>query len=162
VLAGKASTWDEVEYYEQVLTPLFDGHNVRFVGEADAALKRELYGGANACLAPIQWEEPFGLVVVEALACGTPVISFNRGAAPELITDGVTGYLVDDVAGMTQALSKLDAVDPAACRADMMLRFSASALADGYLAIYGRMLAEAAGAYDGEEDHGEGDTALSA
>jgi len=157
VIAGKASSWDEIEYYEQVLIPLIDGHNVRFAGEADAATKRELYAGASATLVPVQWEEPFGLVVVESLACGTPVIGFPRGAIPELVEDGVTGFLVEDVEGMAQAIGRLDVIDPAVGRADIEQRFSPGALADNYLAIYETMLEEAGiatGEAAAEPDHG--------
>jgi len=141
VMAGKMSTVDELDYYATVLEPLIDGHNVRFVGEADAATKRELYAGAMASLAPLQWEEPFGLFLVESLACGTPVVAFQRGAAPELITQNVTGFLVEDADAMAEALKHIGELDPQACRRDVEKRFSPSTLADAYLAVYERMLA---------------------
>jgi glycosyltransferase involved in cell wall biosynthesis len=141
VIAGKMSTVDEREYYESVLNPLIDGHNVIFAGEADAVTKRELYAGAMASLAPLQWEEPFGLILVESLACGTPVIAFPRGAAPELISDGATGFLVEDVDAMAEALKRIPSIDPRACRAHVEAHFSPTALADAYLSVYERMLA---------------------
>jgi glycosyltransferase involved in cell wall biosynthesis len=93
-------------------------------------------------LVPLLWEEPFGLVMVEAMACGTPVIAFKRGAAPELVIDGVTGALVDDVAGMARALDSISSIDPMRCRAHVEAHFSAQALADNYLAVYEKMLGE--------------------
>ena len=87
-----------------------------YVGEADATRKRELYAHARALLMPIRWREPFGLVMVEALACGTPVIAFPEGSAPEVVEDGETGFLVDDEHEMARAVERLDEIDPAACR----------------------------------------------
>jgi glycosyltransferase involved in cell wall biosynthesis len=140
VLAGKVSMPDEKEYFDQVLRPLIDGHNVEFIGEADAAMKRELFKNARALLLPLQWDEPFGLVMIEAMACGTPAIVFDRGAAPEIVSDGENGYLVHDVDGMVHALDRLDAIDPRACRATVEEKFSPRALADNYLATYQRIL----------------------
>jgi glycosyltransferase involved in cell wall biosynthesis len=85
---------------------------------------------------PIEWAEPFGLVMVEALACGTPVIAFNRGSAPEIVDDGETGFLVQDVAGMALAIGQLDQIDPAACRASVSERFGLERVVDAYEAAY--------------------------
>src|SRR5581483_11775949 len=87
VMAGKVD-WRDEPYFRRVMEPLIDGDTVVFTGEADAQRKRELYRHARALLLPLQWEEPFGLVMIEAMACGTPVIAFPRGAAPELIVEG--------------------------------------------------------------------------
>jgi glycosyltransferase involved in cell wall biosynthesis len=141
VLAGKVALTEEREYFDAVLRPLIDGKNVEFVGEADAQLKRRLYAGARALLLPLQWDEPFGLVMIEAMACGTPAVVFPRGAAPEVIRHGETGFLVDDVDGMAHVLmSDVENIDPWACRSHVEDRFAAATLADGYLAIYERML----------------------
>jgi len=140
VLAGKVATADEKEYFDEVVHPLLDGKHAEFIGEADAKLKRELYAGARALLLPLQWDEPFGLVMIEAMACGTPAICFPRGAAPEIVLDGKTGYLVQDVDEMVQALSRLDAIEPWLCRAHVEDNFSPSALADNYLEVYQRIL----------------------
>jgi len=140
VLAGKVGTAAEAEYFEAKVAPLLRLPGVEYVGEADAATKRELFAGARALLLPILWEEPFGLVMVEAMACGTPVVAFRRGAAPEIVVDGETGFLVDDLAGMTAALDKLDAIDHHRCRALVEERFSPATLANRYLAIYGTIL----------------------
>ena len=94
-----------------------DGERVRFVGEVGGAAKRSLFAGARALLMPIRWEEPFGMVMVEALACGTPVIAFPEGAARELVVDGQTGFLVDDERAMAAAVGRLDADRARDCRA---------------------------------------------
>jgi glycosyltransferase involved in cell wall biosynthesis len=140
VIAGKVAIPTEHEYYNEVLAPLIDGHNVEFVGEADGRLKRELYAGARALLLPLQWDEPFGLVMIEAMACGTPAIVFPRGAAPEIVVDGETGYLVRSVDEMAQAMQRLGNIDPARCREHVETHFSAPALADAYLSVYEMML----------------------
>ncbi|HWO72486.1 MAG TPA: glycosyltransferase family 4 protein [Dehalococcoidia bacterium] len=140
VLAGKAGVAEEREYFETKLAPLLGLPGVEYVGEADAACKRELFAGAQALLLPILWEEPFGLVMVEAMACGTPVIAFRRGAAPEIVRDGETGFLVDDLGGMVEALDKLEAIDHYRCRALVEERFSPATLADAYLSIYRMIL----------------------
>ena len=136
VLAGKSGTDDEREYFDAEVRPLLKLPGVDYVGEADAAHKRELYANARVQLVPLLWEEPFGLVIAEAMACGTPVIAFRRGAAPELVADGVTGFLVDDVQGMARALACVDQISASACRSHVEANFSAAALADNYLAKY--------------------------
>lgn len=141
VVAGKASTREERDYFEALVKPHIDGCRVEFVGEADAVLKRELYRSARCFLAPIQWEEPFGLVMIEAMACGTPPIAISRGAAPEIIEDGVTGFLVRDANEMAGAIDSVDTIDPHRCRSHVVSCFSPTALADNYLALYERILA---------------------
>jgi glycosyltransferase involved in cell wall biosynthesis len=139
VLAGKVALTSEHEYFEAVIRPLL-GPGVEFIGEADAAMKRDLYAGARALLMPLQWDEPFGLVMIEAMACGTPAIVFNRGAAPEIVRDGETGFLVDDVAGMVEAVRRVQEIDPLCCRGHVEACFSPAALADAYESVYARML----------------------
>ena len=140
VMAGKISQPEERDYFEAIIKPQIDGTSVEFVGEADGALKRELYRRARCLLAPIQWEEPFGLVMIEAMACGTPPIAFNRGAAPELVQDQVTGFVVRDTDEMARAIERADDIDPCACRKYVDQRFSAAALADRYLDAYERVI----------------------
>ncbi len=142
VLAGKISTPDEQEYFDTIVRPLLKLPGVDYVGEADAIHKRELFSHAAVQLVPLQWEEPFGLVMVEAMACGTPVIAFNRGAASEIVIEGVNGYLVNDVKEMVHALDHIGAIDPRDCRAHVEANFSAQALADNYLAVYEKILGE--------------------
>lgn len=95
-----------------------------------------LYSGAKATLLPIEWEEPFGMVMIESLACGTPIIAFRHGSVPEIIRDGVTGYIVDTVEEMTQAVQRLGNIDRRACRADIENRFSLEQMASGYEEAY--------------------------
>jgi glycosyltransferase involved in cell wall biosynthesis len=140
-MAGKIAIPEEREYFEALVKPQIDGRNVEFIGEADGPTKRELYRRARCFLAPIQWEEPFGLVVIEAMACGTPPISFSRGAAPELIEDGVSGFLVQDVEEMVCAMERVDRIDPYACRRHVEDCFSPAALAENYMSMYERILA---------------------
>jgi glycosyltransferase involved in cell wall biosynthesis len=122
VIAGKVDRVDR-EYFETTIEPLVDGLRVRFFGEANAEDKRELYANARCLLVPICWEEPFGLVMPEAMACGTPVVAFARGAAPEIVLDGETGFLVDDVDQMVEAVRHIRAIDPKRCRSDVEERF---------------------------------------
>jgi glycosyltransferase involved in cell wall biosynthesis len=127
-------------YYDEAVQPLIDGEQVVFFGEADACAKRELYQQAHCLLMPLCWEEPFGLVMAEAMACGTPVVAFARGAAPEIVVDGETGYLVEDVDGMVEAVRNAERIDPARCRQHVSDRFSPQVLAERYLAIYRTIL----------------------
>ncbi len=139
IIAAKVDRADRA-FYHQVVEPLIDGEQIVFVGEADSTRKRELYERAYCLLLPICWDEPFGLVMVEAMACGTPVIAFSRGAAPEIIVDGETGFLVDDVDGMMQAIRRVDRIDPARCRKHVEQHFSPGVMAERYLAIYRTIL----------------------
>ena len=135
VIAGKVDRADQ-DYYEAMVKPLLDGHNVTYVGEADYRLKRELFARAACLVNPICWEEPFGLVPVEAMACGTPVVAFSRGAMPELIVDGETGFLVQDVDSMVAALYRIDSIDPARCRSHVEAKFDVPVMVEGYLRLY--------------------------
>ncbi len=139
IIAGKVDVVDR-EYFEAMVEPHIDGTNVRFFGEANAKEKRDLYARARCLLAPIEWEEPFGLVMPEAMACGTPVIAFARGAAPEIIVDGETGFLVDDVDGMVEAVRHVGDIDPRRCRSHVEERFNVPVMVDGYLDAYERIL----------------------
>ena len=139
IIAGKVDRVDRA-YYHEVVEPLIDGEQVVFLGEADASFKRDLYQRASCLLMPSCWEEPFGLVMVEAMACGTPVVAFARGAAPEIVVDGVTGYLVEDVDGMVEAVRNAERIDPARCRQHVSDRFSPQVMAERYLASYRTIL----------------------
>jgi len=143
IIAAKVDRADR-QYFHDIVEPLIDGDLIQFVGEADGTLKRKLYAGAYCLLVPICWEEPFGLVMAEAMACGTPVIAFARGAAPELVVDGETGFLVHDVDGMVRAILRVDRIDPRRCRRHVEENFSAQRMTAGYLALYERILEEAA------------------
>jgi glycosyltransferase involved in cell wall biosynthesis len=141
IIAGKIDPVDR-RYFARVARPLIDGKQVIYVGEADAALKRELYRKALCVLKPICWDEPFGLVIVEAMACGTPVIAFNRGAIPELIVDGETGFIVDTVEEMVEAVYKVDRIDPWRCRQHVAQNFDAPIMAANYLQAYQQILGQ--------------------
>jgi glycosyltransferase involved in cell wall biosynthesis len=104
------------------------------------AAKRELYAGARVLLTPIDWEEPFGLVMPEAMACGTPVVAFARGAAPEIVVNGETGFLVRTIDEMVEAVRHVDEIDPWRCREHVERHFDAPVMASGYLAAYERIL----------------------
>jgi len=130
------------EYYETMVKPLVDGRDVVFLGEADHRAKKELYARAACVLMPICWEEPFGLVMVEAMACGTPVIAFARGAAPELIVEGETGFLVHDVESMAAAVGQVDRIDPRRCREQGEAHFDVPVMVRRYLDLYDIILAE--------------------
>jgi glycosyltransferase involved in cell wall biosynthesis len=135
IIAGKVDRVDR-EYYEAIVEPLVDGRDVVFVGEADHRAKRELYAKAACLLMPICWEEPFGLVMVEAMACGTPVIAFARGAAPELIVDGETGFVVGNVDSMVDVLEKIDTISAIRCRRHVEANFDVPVMVEGYLQLY--------------------------
>jgi glycosyltransferase involved in cell wall biosynthesis len=139
LIAGPVRTPEEHEYFDERVRPLL-GDGVRYVGEAGTDVKRRLLAEARALLFPIQWDEPFGLVVAEALASGTPVVAFARGAVSELVEDGVTGFVVDDVRAMTCAIGRLDAIDRAACRLDAAARFDVGTMVDRYEELYEALL----------------------
>jgi glycosyltransferase involved in cell wall biosynthesis len=139
VLAGNVHPVDREYFQSQVLSQV-DNDLIQYVGEADQARKRELLCRARYLLAPITWPEPFGLFMVEAMACGTPVVAFNRGAAPEVVCHGVTGYVVETVAEMAKAVQQVSEIDPNSCRRHVEENFNASRLASDYLAAYQRIL----------------------
>jgi glycosyltransferase involved in cell wall biosynthesis len=116
--------------------PHIDGDSVRYIGEVGDE-KGELYAGARALLMPIRWAEPFGLVMTEAMACGTPVIAFPEGSAPELVMDGETGFVVADEHAMAEAVARLDEIDPARCRSSAQERFDVAPVAEAYERAYG-------------------------
>ena len=134
-LAGPVQPGQEAFFAEEV-EPHIDGGQIEYVGEADGEAKRALYQGARALLMPIRWPEPFGLVMVEALASGTPVIAFPEGSAPEVVEDGRTGFLVEDEHAMAASIERLGEIDPAACRSSCEHRFSVEAVVRGYEDVY--------------------------
>jgi glycosyltransferase involved in cell wall biosynthesis len=137
VIAGNISTLpEERAYFDNEIKPRVDGRLIRFVGTVDDAQKNELLGGAAALLLPIEWEEPFPVVLPEAMLCGTPVIAFRRGGVPEGITEGRTGFVCDTVDQMIEAVRRLPEIDRAGCRAEAERRFSAEVIADDYERLY--------------------------
>jgi glycosyltransferase involved in cell wall biosynthesis len=139
VMAGKVDDKDR-QFFHEVVEPLIDGDQVIFTGEADSASKRDLFRSAACVLMPITWDEPFGLVLTEAMSCGTPVIVFGRGAAPEIVEHGETGFVVNNVDEMVEAVGAIHTIDPAYCRARMEARFDATVMAARYLEIYRSIL----------------------
>lgn len=139
VLAGKCDEPSEKAYFEEYVRPRLTD-NDRVFGAADAAAKRELLAGARCVLFPVQWEEPFGMVMTESMACGTPVVALRGGAVPEVIVDGVTGIICDEPAELPDAIGAVGALDPAACRRHVAANFSVSQFGAGYEQIYRRMV----------------------
>ncbi len=131
VMAGIVQPGEE-DFFEREVAPLIDGDAVEFVGEVAGARKRSLFSRAQGLLMPIRWQEPFGMVMIEALACGTPVIAFAEGAAPELIVPGKTGFLVEDEAAMAAAIPRLAEIAPRDCRAWVLDHCDVDAVAASY------------------------------
>ena len=134
VLAGPVQPGQE-EFFAREVEPHIDGERVGYIGEVGEE-KAELYAGARAFLMPIRWPEPFGLVMTEAMACGTPVIAFPEGSAPEIVLDGETGFVVDDEHAMAAAVGRLDEIDPERCRESARERFDVAAVAEAYERAY--------------------------
>lgn len=138
VLAGKLKAENE-PYFRQTIAPYLDDR-IRYVGEVGGQVRTEVFANAAALLFPIRWEEPFGLVLIEAMACGTPVLAFRRGAVPEVVQDGVTGFVVSDAEAMAGAVGRLGEVSPVECRRLVESRFSKDILVQAHLALYQRLL----------------------
>ena len=135
VLAAKMREPREHEYFETEVAPLL-GEHAQYLGEVPHERKLELLGGAMALVNPIRWHEPFGLVMVEALACGTPVVAFREGAAPEIVTDGLTGFLCDDEIEMADAIGRIGELRRDDCRAATEGYFSAARMVSEHVALF--------------------------
>jgi len=135
VLAGPVQPGQE-KYFQSEIEPHVDNRDVVYVGEVGGARHKELFAHAKAFLMPIRWPEPFGMVMVEALACGTPVITFPEGAASEIVIDGENGFHVPDEQAMADAVGLLETIDPLRCRESVASRYDAAIVADGYEAVY--------------------------
>ena len=138
-IAAKMSAREELDYFRGVVSPLLGG-NEEFVGEPDAAGKLALLGGAVALINPLQWDEPFGMVMIESLAAGTPVVAEPRGAAPEIVDDGVTGFLRNGTDALGEALREAAGLDRRSCRAAVEHRFSAELMARRHAELYTELL----------------------
>lgn len=130
----------DARYWREEVEPGIDGVRILHHGAVGGAKRTAMLGQARALLHLIGFDEPFGLSVVEAMACGTPVIAYRRGSMPELIEDGVTGFLVDDLDGAIDAVARIDQIDRAACRARVAAHFSVERMAERYEALYRRIL----------------------
>ncbi len=140
-VAAKVDPVDR-EYFDTSIAPLFEADYVDFVGEIGEREKQAFLGNARALLCPIDWPEPFGLVLIEALACGTPVIAFPHGSIPELIDDGVSGFVVDTVEDAVEAVHRLPELSRRTCRQVFEDRFTAARMAQDYLRVYDGVLAQ--------------------
>jgi len=143
VLAGTVDRRNpkSVRYFQDVIKPLIDNKDVRYIGPVSMKEKISLLSRARGFLNPIEWEEPFGMVMIEAMALGCPVISFARGAAPEIIISGKTGFLVHDVTEMTRCIARIDEIDRNATRQHVVEHFSARVMAENYLKAYRQVVA---------------------
>jgi len=139
-----AAKVDDVDrgYYEEVIAPLIDGRDVELIGEVDDAGKQELLGGALGLLFPIDWPEPFGLVMIESLACGAPVIAWRAGSVPEVLRHGETGWIVDSVDEAVEAVQRIGELSRARCRESFLERFTAARMAADYVKIYRARIAQ--------------------
>ncbi|RMH08367.1 MAG: glycosyltransferase family 4 protein [Nitrospirae bacterium] len=138
-----AAKVDKVDspYFDQVIRPLLNDPLIDFIGEIGEGEKNDFLGHAKALLFPIDWPEPFGLVMIEALACGTPVIAYHRGSVPEVLDHGMTGFMVHDLDEAIRAVEKIDTISRKQCRIAFERRFSASIMAERYVAIYKQLAA---------------------
>ena len=134
-VAAKVDRADQ-DYYDEQIAPMMKLENVEYIGEITDREKSEFLSGAIALLVPIDWPEPFGLVMIEAMACGTPVIAFNRGSVPEIVDDGVTGLIVEDQTGAIGAVDRLGHLSRAKIRKRFEERFTARRMAQDYLSVY--------------------------
>jgi glycosyltransferase involved in cell wall biosynthesis len=143
-IAAKVDRAD-IDYYERQIRPLLRTADVEYIGEIDDSQKSAFLSGAKALLMPIEWPEPFGLVMIEAMACGTPVIAYASGSVPEIVEEGVTGFVVRDETAACEAVQKkLGGLSRRRIRERFEARFTARRMADDYLAVYDSLLASAA------------------
>ncbi|MBV8053347.1 MAG: glycosyltransferase family 4 protein [Acidobacteriaceae bacterium] len=138
-IAAKVDKAD-LEYFNECIKPALNHPLIEFVGEIGFGEKNEFLGNAAALLFPIDWPEPFGIVLIEAMACGLPIVAYPFGSVPELIEDGVTGFVVTNIDEAARAIRQLDTIDRATCRQSFEQRFTAKRMAQDYLAIYDRIL----------------------
>jgi len=145
-IAAKVDRVDQ-DYFASCIRPLLDNPLIEFVGEVDEAGKQELLANARALLFPIDWPEPFGLVMIEAMACGTPVIAFARGSVPEVLEDGLTGFLAADIGEAAAAVGRVGSLSRPRIRRRFEERFTAERMARNYVAIYRAMAKQATPAF---------------
>lgn len=139
IMAAKVDPAD-AEFFRREVEPLIDGRQIVFVGEVGHKEKVRLLGNALALVSPIQWEEPFGMVFIEALACGTPVLTMNRGSVPEIVQDGVSGFVCKTLEEMANRVKDLPLIDRRLCRERARRHFSADRMASAYVAIYRQVI----------------------
>ena len=142
-IAAKVDLVDQ-EYFESTIDPLLDDPLVEFIGEIGEGEKQDFLGDAYALLFPIDWREPFGIVMIEAMACGTPVVGYRRGSVPEVIDEGRTGFIVDGLTDAIAAVRRIPEIDRARCREVFEQRFTARRMAEDYVRIYEELIARGA------------------
>jgi glycosyltransferase involved in cell wall biosynthesis len=140
VLAAKCNEPEEKAYFDERVRPLL-GRDAEWFGQANNQEKQDLLARARCLVFPIQWNEPFGIVMVEAMACGTPVVALRRGSVPEVVVDGVTGFVRDGLDELAEAVGRAGELDPAACRRHVAERFDVPVMVAGYEAVYRRVAA---------------------
>src|SRR5207245_2600832 len=131
---------ESVDYFEHVIKPNIDNQQIKYIGPVDMEQKIDLFSRARALLNPLQWEEPFGMVMIEAMAVGCPVIAFPRGAAPEIVAHGRSGFLAHHVDEMVQFIKQIDLLDRSTVRAYTEAHFSARVMAEQYVALYRKVI----------------------
>lgn len=141
-IAAKVDPVDQ-DYFEQVIKPLLELPGIEYVGEINDQDKNEFLGNALALLFPIDWPEPFGLVMIEAMACGTPVVAFNCGSVPEIVVPGRTGFVVENIDEAVSAVSRIGTIDRRECRCEFERRFTADRMASDYVKVYKGAIIEA-------------------
>jgi len=134
-MAAKVDTLD-APFFEKEVKPLIDGKQIEFIGEIKTAEKSNFLGNARGLIAPIQWEEPFGLFFTETMACGTPVITFNRGSVPEIIKDGKTGFIAKNMNEAVRVVKNIDKIERKECRKNVEEKFTVEKMVDGYEKVY--------------------------
>ena len=142
-IAAKVDRAD-IEYFERLIRPLLAVPHVEYIGEIPESEKCDFLSNASALLFPIDWPEPFGLVLIEAMACGTPIIAYDEGSVPEIVEDGVTGFVVQSIGGAVAAVERLPSLDRSACRRVFEERFTVSRMAVEYVEIYESLMGRAA------------------
>ena len=140
-IAAKVDAVDR-EYFRDVIQPLLADPLVEYIGEITTSEKDEFLGNAYCLLFPIDWPEPFGLVMIEALACGTPVVAFRNGSVPEVVEDGLSGFIVEDIEGAVRAVGRVSSLCRAECRRQFEKRFTAERMAAQYLSAYRRVITQ--------------------
>lgn len=140
----------EQRYFGDCIAPLIEANRdfVEYLGEVGGTARDELLSRARALVFPVQWPEPFGMVMIEAMACGTPTVAFRSGAVPEVLEEGVTGYVVDDVDAAVAAIARIDAIDRARCRAAFEARFTSTRMASDYIDVYEALAVHRIARYD--------------
>lgn len=141
IMAAAIPEWDR-GYFEEKVKPHINNENIIFLGEINDKEKNKLLGGAQALLAPIQWDEPFGLVFAEALACGTPIIALNRGSVSEIVVDGKTGIIANSIDDIYKRFEEIKLINRVDCRSHAENNFSSGLMADNYLKIFNQYLKE--------------------